>query len=136
MKLQDHRDNGGAHLKSPRIKRELATVAAMIRIYCRAHHESTGELCSACGKLNAYAIKRLHNCTFQDQKPTCANCPVHCYKPSMKQKIITVMRYSGPRMMLYHPYLALRHLLDGKQTTDKLTRKVREQTCNKREPRS
>jgi hypothetical protein len=46
-------------------------------------------------------------------KPTCLNCTVHCYLPEMREEIRTVMRYSGPRMMIYHPVLAIGHLADG-----------------------
>lgn len=105
----------------PRIKRELATVIAMIALYCRGHHNRSKDLCTHCKGLQAYAVKRLRNCTFQENKPTCGICPVHCYKPSMRREIIQVMRYSGPRMMLYHPYLAVRHLLDGRRTVKKLS---------------
>ncbi len=29
----------------------------------------------------------------------------------MKEKIKTVMRFSGPRMLIYHPIMAIRHLI-------------------------
>jgi len=38
---------------------------------------------------------------------------VHCYKAEMRDKIQTVMRYAGPRMMKHHPILAIFHLIDG-----------------------
>ena len=31
----------------------------------------------------------------------------------MRARIREVMRYAGPRMLLSHPLMALRHLLDG-----------------------
>jgi hypothetical protein len=31
----------------------------------------------------------------------------------MRERVTAVMRYAGPRMLLRHPWLALRHLLDG-----------------------
>lgn len=43
-------------------------------------------------------------------KNTCRLCPIHCYKPAMKERMREVMRYAGPRMLLYHPAAALRHL--------------------------
>jgi hypothetical protein len=97
----------------PRIEREKRTVEAMLRIYCRDHHRGRGTLCGECAELLSYARLRLDRCRFQERKPTCGNCPVHCYKPSMKARIVEVMRYSGPRMTLRHPYYALRHFLDG-----------------------
>lgn len=104
---------------SPRIKREIKTVKAMIRIYCKAHHKKKKTLCENCQKLLSYSIQRLANCPFQEQKTTCGTCNVHCYKTSMKEEIIDIMRYSGPRMMLHHPVLALAHLLDEKRSVSK-----------------
>ena len=104
---------------SPRIKREIKTIKAMIRIYCKAHHNKEKELCESCQKLQTYSIKRLENCPFQEQKTTCGTCNVHCYKTSMKKEVIDIMRYSGPRMMLHHPVLALAHLLDEKRSLSK-----------------
>ncbi len=96
-----------------RLKKEATTIEAMIRIYCRNHHGPTKILCPECLSLVQYAHKRLQNCPFQEQKTTCGKCPVHCYKPVMREKIREVMRYSGPRMILHHPFLALLHSLDG-----------------------
>jgi len=31
----------------------------------------------------------------------------------MKEKAKTIMRYSGPRMLLHHPGLAMHHVIDG-----------------------
>ena len=99
----------------PRMVREANTVTAMIRLYCRAHHQDATRpgLCSECQSLHDYAQARLARCPFQEGKTTCARCPVHCYKPEMRQRIRIVMRFAGPRMLLRHPWLALMHLIDG-----------------------
>jgi hypothetical protein len=97
-----------------RLERERRTVDAMIGIYCRAHHGSSGSPCHDCSQLMAYAHQRVSRCRFGEGKPTCANCPVHCYRPDMRERIRQVMRYSGPRMLLRHPYLAMMHLRDGR----------------------
>ncbi|MFH1662375.1 MAG: nitrous oxide-stimulated promoter family protein [Chloroflexota bacterium] len=102
--------------KKPRIKREGDTVALMIELYCRRNH-SRKELCDECAELLQYASQRLEKCPFGEGKTTCAKCPVHCYKPDMRQKIRTVMRYSGPRMLFRHPVMAFRHLMDGRRKT-------------------
>lgn len=102
-------------LSHPRLENELKTIEAMISIYCRAHHTSGKVLCADCEELLKYAGKRLANCQFQEAKPTCGNCTVHCYKPKMRETIRTVMRYAGPRMCCRHPIMALRHLLDGRR---------------------
>jgi hypothetical protein len=97
----------------PRMKRERRTVEAMINIYCRDHHHTRDELCEECRELLAYARLRLKNCPFQENKTTCGKCPVHCYKPVMREKIREVMRYAGPRMIQHHPLLAIGHMIDG-----------------------
>ena len=109
-------------LLPPRLRRELATVSAMIAMYCRSHHGSGSTLCERCRELKTYATRRLSHCPFAGQKPTCAKCPVHCYSPARRSEIIEVMRFSGPRMVFFHPYLAFYHLLDGRRVVKKLSR--------------
>ena len=99
----------------PRMKRERQTVASMISLYCREQHGTKGRLCDDCRHLEEYARLRLKNCPFQENKTTCGNCPIHCYKPGMREKIRIVMRYAGPRMIWYHPLLALGHMIDGRR---------------------
>ncbi|MFX0066637.1 MAG: nitrous oxide-stimulated promoter family protein [Candidatus Hermodarchaeota archaeon] len=99
----------------PRMVRERKTVAAMIQIYCHGLHNTKNELCTDCNDLLAYAEQRLESCPYQENKTTCANCSTHCYKPSMRKQIKTVMRYAGPRMMYKHPLLAVKHVLDGRK---------------------
>jgi len=72
-------------------------------------------VCTDCADLREYAFARLENCRYQDDKPTCANCPVHCYKVDMREKVRVVMRYAGPRMIFRHPVLAIAHLRDGRK---------------------
>lgn len=92
-----------------KIKREKQTVERMIRLYCRKK-EGNKELCPECEKLRDYAFRRLERCKFGNAKSTCKKCPVHCYSPQMRGRIREVMRWAGPRMMLYHPVAALKHL--------------------------
>jgi hypothetical protein len=87
----------------------------MIRLYCRDHHAPTEILCPDCAALSAYASGRLARCVYGEGKPTCAHCPIHCYRPEMRARIREVMRYAGPRMLLHHPVMAIRHLLDGRR---------------------
>lgn len=96
-----------------RLARELRTVRAMLRIHCRDLHGEAVGLCADCTALMDYATRRLDRCVFGDDKPTCANCRVHCYNADMRERMRAVMRYSGPRMVLRHPLLALAHIVDG-----------------------
>jgi len=98
-----------------RMIRERKTINVMIGIYCKGNHRSSSEMCIDCKELLGYAIDRLDKCSFQENKPTCASCPIHCYKPAMREKIRNVMRYSGPRMLYRHPILALLHLIDRRK---------------------
>ncbi len=106
-----------------RLEQEYKTIKAMIEIFCRAKHDSGTLLCSDCYELLNYAKRRLLHCPFQQNKPTCGNCLVHCYKPDMKSKVIEVMRYSGPRMIYHHPLMALRHMFDSRRSPEKLLKK-------------
>lgn len=95
--------------------REFKMIAAMLRMYCRGHHAPKhASLCRECIELHDYARRRLERCVFGDAKPTCANCTVHCYKVSMRERVRQVMRWAGPRMLWRHPVLAVRHMLDGR----------------------
>jgi hypothetical protein len=38
----------------------------------------------------------------------------------MKEKIREVMRFSGPRMIFYHPVMAIRHLVESKREKQKM----------------
>ncbi|OCG66852.1 nitrous oxide-stimulated promoter family protein [Gilliamella sp. Fer4-1] len=95
----------------PKIIQEKKTVSAMLYLYCHKQHNSKNhQLCNECNDLLQYAMQRLTMCRFGENKTTCERCPKHCYRKDYKQKIKQVMRFSGPRMMIYHPIMALRHL--------------------------
>lgn len=89
---------------------EKKVVGRMITIYCRANHHPATGLCDECKALSDYAIKRLENCPFGENKPTCESCSVHCYKSDMRERIRIVMRYAGPRMLFIHPVDTVKHL--------------------------
>ena len=93
--------------------REEKTIEAMIRIYCHGNHGSQTILCPNCKNLLSYAKRRVATCPLGEKKTTCAKCPIHCYKPDIREKIREVMRYAGPRMLYKHPLLALLHLFDS-----------------------
>lgn len=93
------------------LERDRRTVLAMVRVYCEGvHHSHRGSLCETCGSLADYASVRLEKCPFGDEKTTCRECPIHCYRPAEKEAMKVVMHYAGPRMLWRHPLLAVRHL--------------------------
>lgn len=93
---------------------EEKTLQLMIQLYCRGHHgknrEQKKEMCEECRELMDYARIRIQKCPFMETKTFCSACKVHCYMPQKREKIREVMRYSGPRMLLYHPILAIKHM--------------------------
>ena len=93
-----------------RIKEEQHVVEQMIRLYCRKK-EGYNELCPGCQELLQYATDRLERCRFGEDKPTCKKCPIHCYRPQMKERMREVMRWAGPRMIWYHPVAAIKHVI-------------------------
>ena len=102
-----------------RLARESRTMAAMVRIYCGDWHDDRLQHpCEACAAFLAYAEQRLEKCPYGADKPTCANCPIHCYKPARREQAKAIMQHAGPRMLLRHPWLALRHLLDGRRRVE------------------
>ncbi len=111
-------------MKHLRMARELKTINVMVGLYCVGHHKKSmpgqdnvrGQvLCAECYDLLEYAQKRLEKCPFQERKTACAICPVHCYKPEMREKVRAVMRYAGPRMIYRHPVLAILHIIDSRR---------------------
>jgi hypothetical protein len=99
-----------------RRQRENKTITAMVTMYCKRHHHSSETtVCSDCQLLLDYALKRLRSCPYGEQKPSCGNCKIHCYKKSMRDMVQSVMCYAGPKMIYAHPILALRHLFDGRR---------------------
>ncbi|MGI6105281.1 MAG: nitrous oxide-stimulated promoter family protein [Raoultibacter sp.] len=95
---------------SKKIQQELATIEKMIALYCKNNHSSDTDLCDECTELLAYAHSRIDHCPIKDEKVFCSECTIHCYKPAMRERIRTVMRYSGPRMLWHDPIMAFRHL--------------------------
>ena len=99
-------------MKQDRLERERHTILVMIELFCHGNHHTSDALCIECQQLQVYAMLRIDKCPYQEDKPTCAKCPIHCYKPVMRERIRQVMRYAGPRMPLSHPLLTAWHYLD------------------------
>jgi hypothetical protein len=92
-----------------RIEKEKKIVRKMIELYCR-HHLKQDIISEEYQHLIEFAYRRLDHCRFGEKKTACKNCPVHCYAPKEREKIRMIMRWAGPRMLLYSPIEALRHI--------------------------
>ena len=96
-----------------RLEREFRTMRRMVEMHCADRHGvRRGATCEDCAGFLAYVQRRLEKCPYAADKPTCARCPIHCYKPAEREMARAIMRYAGPRMALRHPWLSLAHMLD------------------------
>jgi len=105
-------------------EREKRTVSLMIRLYCNKKHGTKKILCPECASLQSYAVMRSNKCPFMETKTFCSNCRVHCYNAEMREKIREVMRFSGPRMLLRHPVMAVQHVIETKKEKKRLEREA------------
>lgn len=105
-------------------EREKKLVSQMIALYCKKKHHTRDGLCPECAALEAYARQRSEKCPFMETKTFCSNCPVHCYKADMREKIRKVMAFSGPWMLLYHPVTAIRHVLETKKERRRMEKRT------------
>ncbi len=103
---------------------EKAVLTNMIALYCRAHHQTDkkGSLCDECNELLSYSLNRVDVCPLMHEKTFCQNCRVHCYQPQPREKIRTIMRYSGPRMIFRHPIKTLHHVILSLKERHKLNK--------------
>ena len=95
-----------------RIENQKHVIKKMIELFCKKNHDNQGVLCNECNELLNYAYKKLDNCIFGTNKPNCNSCKIHCYKSDIKEKITAVMKFSGPRMLIYNPKLVIEHFID------------------------
>lgn len=105
-----------------KIEQEKETIEFMIRLYCRKHHDKDRkkkkELCSECQELLDYTYLKIDRCPKMEEKTFCATCNIHCYPKVRREQVRQVMKWAGPRMILYNPRLAIKHVLDRKRTND------------------
>lgn len=93
-----------------RIESEKRTVEFMVRLYCR-RKEGNRELCHECSEILDYALHRLSVCPHGEAKDSCRKCRTHCYVPAKRERIRQIMRWAGPRMLIYAPLEWLRHCM-------------------------
>lgn len=75
--------------------KQFEILERFIEVYCSAHHgKDKKNLCEDCNELLEYARSRLEKCPY-DPKPKCKDCKTHCYKPEYREKIKSIMHFSG-----------------------------------------
>jgi len=95
------------------LAQKKGTVHKMVSLYCRKNHQaSVDNLCTECVGLLEYAYLRTESCPYIESKTSCSRCKTPCYSQEMRKRIRATMRWAGPRMLLYHPVLAIKYILD------------------------
>ena len=90
---------------------EQEIVQEMVAIYCEKKHGIKGGFCPECQELLQYAKERTRKCPFIETKTFCSACHVHCYRTDMREKMKQVMKFSGPRMLVRKPKMAIYHMI-------------------------
>lgn len=93
-----------------KIEREKNTIHLMVELYSRKKLKEK-EMSAELKEFLDYAYQRLDHCRFGEHKTSCKQCPIHCYAKPKRELAKKIMRWSGPRMLLYSPLAALRHML-------------------------
>lgn len=97
-------------MKKNRRTLEKEIFTKMTELYCKGK-EHNSELCNHCKEIITYSHGRIDSCKFGDDKKFCSQCTVHCFKEDMRKEVKKIMRFSGPRILFYHPVMALKHLI-------------------------
>lgn len=106
-----------AYKKEQAQERDRKTIEAIGAIYCKAHHgkeaqkaaTSSPKLCPQCSEVVEYAMARTKRCP-NNHEGNCADCEIHCFNGSMREKVRAMMAYAAPRMLVKHPIMTIRYL--------------------------
>ena len=92
----------------------------MIALYCRKNHRIKTAFVSIVQILSAMQSSELINVHLWKQRHfvQIARCIVISLR--CERKFCVVMRFSGPRMLLYHPVMALHHVIETKKEKRRL----------------
>ena len=77
-----------------------------------------------CTGLFAYAMERLERCPYPGTETHLCQLPDPLLSKKKREQVRLMMRYAGPKMLLRHPILAVRHLIDGRMKAPALFRQA------------
>lgn len=97
------------YLEKKRLK-EKSVMFSMIKVFCKSKHKTKNFLCNECRNVLSYAYEKIEICPYMKNKTFCSSCKTHCYNKDMQEKIKQIMRFSGPKMIFYHPITALKYV--------------------------
>ncbi len=104
-------------MSQEKAEKKIKLVTKMIGMYCKKHHvqEMKGQLCDDCGALLDYTSTRTRKCRNLENGTFCAHCTTPCYAPDKRGKMRQVMKFSGPRLIFYHPVWVMKHILEDRR---------------------
>lgn len=112
-------------------EKEYITIKTMIKIYCKSEHKTKVGLCEECTELLNYCNLRIEKCPYKpEDKPFCSTCPIHCYKPDMRERIVKVMRSVRIKMLFRHPIMSISHMSKTLKERRKRKKHGRKKTKN------
>ncbi len=97
--------------KEEKTKHEISVISKMIDIFYKNHQGDYSLL--EINDLKNYCINRVTSCPLIESKTFCSSCKIHCYDDKHRNLIKKVMKFSGPRMIFYHPLLTIKHFFYG-----------------------
>ncbi|MDY0234818.1 MAG: nitrous oxide-stimulated promoter family protein [Gudongella sp.] len=99
--------------KQIKIKKEISILTTMIDIFYKNKNHREQYTTTEIEELKNYCKSRILNCPVILEKTFCSSCKIHCYDEKHRAFIKKVMKYSGPKMIFFHPILLIKHLLLG-----------------------
>lgn len=96
-------------------QKEQYVVEEMIRLYCRKNHgkegHASGGMCPECQKLADYAKRGARNVPSWNRKHSAQTAKYTATSRKCGKRSAPLCGFRGPRMLLYHPILAIWHLI-------------------------
>ena len=99
--------------KQIRIEHEISVINTMIDVFYKNKKHKKEYTIIEIEELKNYCASKIHNCPVMVKKTFCSSCEIHCYDSNHRAFIKKIMRYSGPRMLFYHPILLIKHVFHG-----------------------
>lgn len=105
-----------------KVSEDKKIISTMISIYCNGNSHKANEenkvkddICPNCKRLQEYAYSKIDKCPKlkSGKKAICGTCKNNCYMQDdeLSNMMKAVMKYSGPRMILKHPLMTIKHAL-------------------------
>lgn len=94
------------------LEKDRATLEAMGRIFCKAHHpgpKDASGLCVSCRGTVDVSLAHTESCPH-GHVGNCQDCATHCQRGENRERIREIMRFAAPRMAFCHPLMAIDYL--------------------------